>query len=151
MILALLGYIGTMVAAFVAVVVAWHAVIGPSQTETVRQPPHAIGAVAGPTDAVLAKPSGQWGPLVIHKADDGADAASADDARAAAEKQADADAEKAKRARQAYYKKRKEQLARQQQDQQYPVLGYNQERPSDQQRSQDFSSGPFNLFGPRRF
>jgi hypothetical protein len=42
-------------------------------------------------------------------------------------------------------------LARQQQGQQYSTaLGYDQERPSEQQRSQDFSSG-FNPFGPRRF
>jgi hypothetical protein len=42
-------------------------------------------------------------------------------------------------------------LARQQQDQQYSTaLGYDQERSSDQQRSQDFSPG-FNLFGLRRF
>jgi hypothetical protein len=153
MIVALFGYIATMMAAFVAVVVTWHAVIGPSQMEKVRQPSHPIGAVAAAPDTMPAQPPGQWGPSVVHKADDGADTASADDARAAADKQAAADAEKAKRQRQAYYKKRKEQLARQQQDQQYSTaLGYDQERSADQQRSQDSSSGPFfSLFGPRRF
>ena len=45
MIIALLGYIGTMVAAFAMLVVVWHHVIGPPQLEAVRQQPRPIGAV----------------------------------------------------------------------------------------------------------
>ena len=76
---------------------------------------------------------GAWGPAVIHKADDGADAAaSAEDARLAAAQAAAA--EKAKRLKQARYQKRKEQeqLARQRDDQQYSAaLGYEQEPIAD--------------------
>ena len=39
MFIALLGYIGTMVAAFATLVVVWHHVIGPQQSEAVRQQP----------------------------------------------------------------------------------------------------------------
>jgi hypothetical protein len=145
MFIALLGYIGTMVAAFVTLVVVWHHVVGPPQLETVRQQPRAIGAVARVAPPV-AQP-GPWGPAVIHKADDGADAATAaEDARLAAAKAAAA--EKAKRLKQARYQKRKEQeqLTRQRDDQQYSTaLGYDQE-PRDASQP----SG-FNFFGPRRF
>jgi hypothetical protein len=145
MFIALLGYIGTMVAAFVTLVVVWHHVIGPPQSEAVRQQPRPIGAV---TQAVPPMPQpGAWGPAVIHKADDGADAAaSVEDARLAAAQAAAA--EKAKRLKQARYQKRKEQeqLARQRDDQQYSTaLGYDQE-PRDASQP----SG-FNFFGPRRF
>jgi septal ring factor EnvC (AmiA/AmiB activator) len=88
---------------------------------------------------------GPWGPAVVHKADDVADAASVEDAGVAAAQAAAA--EKAKRLKQARYQKRKEQeqLARQRDDQQYSTaLGYNQE-PSQ-------ASAPvFGMFGPRRF
>jgi hypothetical protein len=148
MAVALAGYVGTMLAALVVLIMAWYQVVGPSPGERARQPSHPIGAVAAKPPTVTAKPPDPLGPPVVQKADDGADAASADDARAAADKQAAADAEKAKRQRQANAKKRKEQLARQQQDQQYSTaLGYDQERSSDQQHS----SGSFNLFGPRRY
>jgi hypothetical protein len=148
MFIALLGYIGTMVAAFAALVVVWHQVIGPPQLETVRQQPRPIGAVtqaAPPVQQLGVQQSGAWGPAVIHKADDGADAAaaSAEDARLAAAQAAAA--EKAKRLKQARYQKRKEQeqLARQGGDQQYSAaLGYNQEPPQPP---------VFGLFGPRRF
>ena len=144
MIIALAGYIGTMVAAFVTLVVVWHHVIGPPQLETVRQQPRPIGAVTQAAPP-LQQP-GPWGPAIIYKADDGADAAaSAEDARLAAAKAAAA--EKAKRLQQARYQKRKEQeqLARQRDDQQYSAtLGYAQE-PSQ-------ASAPvFGMFGPRRF
>ena len=146
MIIALAGYIGTMVAAFVTLVVVWHHVIGPPQLETVRQQPRPIGAVTQAAPP-LQQP-GPWGPAIIYKADDGADAAaSAEDARLAAAKAAAA--EKAKRLQQARYQKRKEQeqLARQRDDQQYSAaLGYNQEP------SQAVVPAPvFGLFGPRRF
>jgi hypothetical protein len=137
---AMLGYIGTMVAAFAMLVVVWHHVIGPPQLAAVRQQPRAIGAV---TQAATPVPQpGAWGPAVIHKADEGADAAaSVEDARLAAAQAAAA--EKAKRLKQAFYQKRKEQLARQRDDQQYSAaLGYNQE-PSQ--------PPAFGLFGPRRF
>jgi hypothetical protein len=146
MFIALLGYIGTMVAAFAMLVVVWHHVIGPPQLETVRQQPRPIGAV---TQAAAPAPQpGAWGPAVIHKADEALDAAaSAEDDRLAAAQAAAA--EKAKRLKQARYQKRKEQeqLARQRDDQQYSTtLGYNQEP------SQDVAPAPvFSLFGPRRF
>ena len=148
MFIALLGYIGTMVAAFAALVVVLHQVIGPPQLETVRQQPRPIGAVtqaAPPVQQLGVQQPGAWGPAVIHKADDGADAAaaSAEDARLAAAQAAAA--EKAKRLKQARYQKRKEQeqLARQGGDQQYSAaLGYNQEPPQPP---------VFGLFGPRRF
>ena len=144
MFIALLGYIGTMVAAFVTLVVVWHHVIGPPQLETVRQQPRPIGAV---TQAAPPVPQpGAWGPAVIHKADEGADAAqpSAEDARLAAAQAAAA--EKAKRLKQARYQKRKaqEQLARQRDDQQY-ALSYDQD-PRDVSQPTGF-----NFFGPRRF
>jgi hypothetical protein len=142
MFIALLGYVGTMVAAFVALVMVWHQVIGPPQMEAVRQQPRPIGAVVQVTPPV--QQPGAWGPAVIHKADESADAASsAEDARLVAAQAAAA--EKAKRLKQARYQKRKEQeqLARQGGDQQYSAaLGYNQE-PSQ--------TPVFGLFGPRRF
>jgi hypothetical protein len=146
MFIALLGYIGTMVAAFAALVVVWHHVIGPPQLETVRQQPRPIGAVTQVAPPV--PQPGAWGPAVIHKADEGADAsaASVEDARLAAAQAAAA--EKAKRQKQARYQKRKEQeqLARQRDDQQYSAaLGYDQE-PRDVSQP----SG-FNFFGTRRF
>jgi len=143
MFIALLGYIGTMVAAFVTLVVVWHHVIGPQQVEVVRQQPRAIGAVTQAAPP-LQQP-GPWGPAVIHKADDGADAAaSAEDARLAAAKAAAA--EKAKRLKQARYLKRKEQEARQRDQQQYSTaLGYDQE-PRDAAQPSGFG-----FFGPRRF
>ena len=147
MFIALLGYIGTMVAAFAALVVVWHQVIGPPQLEAVRQQPRPIGAVVQVAPPV--QPLGAWGPAVVHKADDGADAAaaSAEDARLAAAQAAAA--EKAKRLKQARYQKRKEQeqLARQGGDQQYSAaLGYNQEPSQAVAPAQVFG-----LFGPRRF
>ena len=145
MFIALLGYIGTMVAAFVTLVAVWHHVMGPQQLATVRQQPRPIGAVTQAAPPV--QQPGTWGPAVIHKADDGADAAaSAEDARLAAAQAAAA--EKAKRLKQARYQKRKEQeqLARQRDDQQYSAaLGYNQEPRDVSQPS------AFNFFGPRRF
>jgi hypothetical protein len=145
MAIALAGYVGTMLAALIVLIMAWYQVVGPSPGERARQPSHPIGAVATMPMTVTAKLPDQFGPPVVQKADDGAD--TADEARAAAEKQAAADAEKAKRQRQAYAKKRKEQLARQQDPQYSTALGYDQERSSDQQHS----SGSFNLFGPRRY
>jgi hypothetical protein len=145
MFIALLGYIGTMVAAFATLVVVWHHVIGRPQVEAVRQQPRPIGAV---TQAAPPVPQpGVWGPAVIHKADEGADAAAGvEDARLAAAQAAAA--EKAKRLKQARYQKRKEQeqLARQRDDQQYSTaFGYAQE-PRDASQPSGFS-----FFGPRRF
>ena len=146
MIVALAGYIGTMVAAFAMLVVVWHHVIGSPQSEVVRQHPRPIGAVTQAAPP-LQQP-GPWGPAIIHKADEGADAAaSVEDARLAAVKAAAA-AAKAKRLKQARYQKRKEQeqLARQRDEQQYSALGY------DQEPSQVVAPAPvFSLFGPRRF
>jgi hypothetical protein len=146
MFIALLGYIGTMVAAFAMLVVVWHHVIGPPQLETVRQQPRPIGAMTQAAPPV--QQPGPWGPAIVHKADDGADAAiSVEDARVAAAQAAAT--EKAKRLKQARYQKRKEQeqLARQRDDQQYSTaLGYNQEP------AQEVAPAPvFSIFGPRRF
>ena len=142
MFIALLGYSGTMVAAFAALVVVWHQVIGPPQLEAVQQQPRPIGAV------VQVAPPIQQPPAVIHKADESADAAaSAEDTRLAAAQAAAA--EKAKRLKQVRYQKRKEQeqLARQGGDQQYSAaLGYNQELSQAVAPAQ-----VFNMFGPRRF
>ena len=145
MFIALLGYIGTMVAAFAMLVVVWHHVIGPPQLEAVRQQPRPIGAMTQAAAPAPVQQPGAWGPAVIHKADDGADAAaSAEDARLAAAQAAAA--EKAKRLKQARYQKRKEQeqLARQRDDQQY-ALSYDQESRNVAQPS------GFSFFGPRRF
>lgn len=146
MFVALLGYIGTMVAAFATLVVVLHHVIGPPQLETVRQQPRPIGAVTLAVPPV--QQPGPWGAAVIHKADDGADAAaSLEDAGVAAAQAAAA--EKAKRLKQARYQKRKEQeqLARQRDDQQYSAtLGYAQEPSQVVAPAQVFG-----LFGPRRF
>ena len=146
MIVALFGYIGTMVAAFAMLVVVWHHVIGPPQAEAVRQQPRPIGAVT--QDVPPVPQPGAWGPAVIHKADEGADAAaSVEDARLVAAQAAAA--EKAKRLKQARYQKRKEQeqLARQGGDQQYSAaLGYNQEPSQTVAPAQ-----VLNMFGPRRF
>ena len=150
MFIALLGYIGTMVAAFVTLVMVWHHVIGPPQLETVLQQPRPIGAVTLAVPPV--QQPGPWGPAVIHKADEGADAAaSVEDASVAAAQAAAA--EKAKRLKQARYQKRKEQeqeqeqLARQRDDQQYSAtLGYAQEPSQAVAPAQVFG-----LFGPRRF
>jgi hypothetical protein len=153
MIVALLGYVGAMVAAFVALVVAYKAVTGPPQMEKVHQQPLPIGAIAQGTtpDAAPAKPPGAWGPPVVHKPDASSDTASAEAAQLAADKDA---AEKAKRLQQARHQKRKTQIARQPQEQRpySTALGYDQERLYDQQRGRDYSSGPlFNMFGPRRY
>jgi hypothetical protein len=146
MFIALLGYIGTMVAAFAALVVVWHQVIGPPQLEAVRQQPRPIGAVVQVAPPV--QQPGAWGPAVVHKADESADAAaSAEDARLAAVQAAAS--EKPKRLKQARYQKRKEQeqLARQGGDQQYSAaLGYNQDPSQAVAPAQ-----AFNMFGPRRF
>ena len=148
MFIALLGYIGTMVAAFAMLVVVWHHVVGPPQVEAVRQQPRLIGAVTQAAVPAPAPQPGAWGPAVIHKADESADAtSSAEDARLAAAQAAAA--EKAKRLKQARYQKRKEQeqLARQGGDQQYSAaLGYNQEPSQTVAPAQ-----VFNMFGPRRF
>jgi hypothetical protein len=107
-----------------------------------------VTQAALPVHQLGVQQSGAWGPAVIHKADDGADAAaSAEDARLAAAQTAAA--EKAKRLKQARYQKRKEQeqLARQSGDQQYSAaLGYNQEPSQAVAPAQAFG-----LFGQRRF
>jgi hypothetical protein len=140
MIIALIGYVGTMVAALAVLIVVWHNVLGPPQVETVHQQPHLIGAVISAT--VPVKSPGPSAAPVNRQADDGAAAASTDDARLAAKAVA---AERAKRLKVA--QRRKEQLARQRDDQQFSAaLGYNQE-PSQE------PSAPrlFDVFGSRRF
>ena len=150
MVIALLGYIGTMLAAFVALVMMWHQVVGPSHQEAARQPSRPIGAVAQvappaqqpatPPGALPGALPGTWGPQIVHKPDA---TANADDAAAAAAQAAALD--KAKRLKQARVQKRKEQLARQRDDQQY-ALGYDQEAPQSNSPQQQF-----NFFGQRRF
>jgi len=161
--LALIGYIGTMLVAFAALVAAWFVVVGPPPQRQLHQPPHAIGAVAQTTaPAPSTTPSGTpqpgtSGPSVVHRADDGTAAANADDGRAAAEQAA---AEKAKQLKLARYRKRKEQEARRrqeqqdQQDAQYAQtyspsysLGYDR----DDARDRPPPPPAFFLFGPPRY
>lgn len=141
MAMALAGYLGTMMAALVALVALWNTVVGPPALERIRQQPHPVVAMV--PDAPTAKQPGPWGPPVVHGVDDNSYAI--EDAYLAAAK--DAAVEKTKRLKQARYQKRKEQLARQRQDQQFSTaLGYDQQPP------QDISSASvFNAFGPRRF
>jgi len=163
--LALIGYIGTMLVAFAALVAAWFVVIGPPPQRQLHQPPHAIGAIAqtaAPAPAASAAPSGTqpgtWGPPVVHRADDGAAVANTDEARAAAEQAA---AEKAKQLKLARYRKRKEQLARRRQeqhDQQDAQYGWTYSQPYstalgyDRESARDRPPPPaFFLFGPPRY
>jgi len=144
---ALIGYLGAMVMALAALVAAWFVVVGPPPQHEARQPPPAIGAVTR-TATSEQKPQsaqpGPWGPAVVHRADEGAPAAT-DDAGAAAEQAAAA--EKAKQLKLARYRKRKEQEARQREEQSYPTaLGY------DREGARDRSPPPvLYQFGPRRY
>jgi NAD dependent epimerase/dehydratase family enzyme len=144
MAMALAGYLGTMMAALVALMTLWNSIIGPPALEKLRPQPHPVVLIA--QDFPTAKQPGPWGPPVVHGVDEASNAA--EDAHLAAAK--DAAAEKAKQQlKQARYQKRKEQLARQRQDQDQQfstALGYDQQPP------QDISSASvFSAFGPRRF
>jgi hypothetical protein len=149
MAMALAGYLGTMMAALVALMTLWNSIIGPPTLERIRPQPHPVVVIAqGSPEQVFptAKQPGPWGPPVVHGVDEASN--TAEDAHVAVAK--DAAAEKAKQQlKQARYQKRKEQLARrrQDQDQQFSTaLGYDQQPP------QDVSSvSVFDAFGPRRF
>jgi hypothetical protein len=143
MAMALAGYLGTMMAALVALVTLWNSIIGPPALERIRQQPHPVVAIA--PDAPAAKQPGPWGPPVVHGVDDASE--TAEDAHMAAAR--DAAAEKTKRLKQVRYQKRKEQLALQRQDQYQQfstALGYDQQPPQDNSPASVFSA-----FGPRRF
>jgi hypothetical protein len=151
MAMALAGYLGTMMAALVAFMMLWNSIIGPPTLERVRQQPHPVVAIAQDSQdspvqvAPAAKQPGPWGPAVVHGADEASNAV--EDARLAAAK--DAAVEKTKRLKQARNQKRKEQLARQRQDQDQQfstALGYDQQPPQDVS-----SASIFGPFGPRRF
>src|ERR1700730_16358953 len=105
MAMALAGYLGTMMAALVALVVLWNGIIGPPTLGRVRQQPHPVVAIA--PDLPTAKRPGPWGPPVVHGVVDASE--TAEDAQMAAAR--DAAAEKTKRLKQVRYQKRKEQLA----------------------------------------
>jgi hypothetical protein len=149
MAMALAGYLGTMMAALVALVTLWNGIIGPPALERIRPQPHPVIAIAqGSPEQVFptAKQPGPWGPPVVHGVDEAS--STAEDAHLAAAK--DAAAEKTKQQlKQARYQKRKEQLARQRQDQDQQfstALGYDQQPPQDVS-----SASVFSVFGPRRF
>jgi hypothetical protein len=161
-VVALIGYVGTMAVALFALVAAWFAVIGPPSPAAHQPPRQAIGEI-GRTAALQAQPGtpqpGPWGPAVVHRADDATAATEGDDARAAAEQAA---AEKAKQIKLARQRKRQEQLARQRQEQQDRQQDWQYAEPSSQSYStalgydreggRDRSPPPaFNAFGPRRF
>ena len=160
MLVALIGYLGTMVMALAALVAAWFVVIGPPPQREARQPPPAIGAVARTAardqEPQMVQP-GPWGPAVVHRPDD--ESTATDDARAAAEQAAAA--EKARQLKLARYRKRKEQEARQREEQQgwqyaqpssqsySTALGYDQEGARD--RSPPPPPPVLYQFGPRRY
>jgi hypothetical protein len=141
MAMALAGYLGTMMAALVALMTLWNSIIGPPALERIRQQPHPVVAIV--PDAPAAKQPGPWGPPVVHGVDEASN--TVEDAHVAAAK--DAAAEKVKQQlKQARYQKRKEQLALQRQDQQFSTaLGYDQQPPQDVS-----SASVFSAFGPRR-
>ena len=181
MLIALIGYLGTMVMALAALAAAWFVVIGPPP-KTAHEPPRAAIGEIGRTTALYAPPqqarpgtqpapsgtqpgtqSGTWGPAVVHRADDGAAAANTDDARAAAEQAA---VEKAKQAKLARYRKRKEQEARQRQDQQaqqdqqdgqyglygqYGRTALGYDQEGRSERAPPSPPPPLFFFGPRRY
>lgn len=147
MAMALAGYLGTMMAALVALVTLWNSIIGPPALERIRQQPHPVVAIAQDSPvqvAPAAKQPGPWGPPIVHGVDDASE--TAEDAHMAAAR--DAAAEKTKRLKQVRYQKRKEQLALQRQDQYQQfstALGYDQQPPQDISPASVFSA-----FGPRR-
>jgi hypothetical protein len=148
----LLGYFGTMVTAL-AVLMTLLSGILTSYPMARRPQPHPVPAMAQTArfdGSAVGKTPGRWGPAIAHKAPDDANAAAsaAADAQLAAAKQAAADAaDKAKRLKLARDQKRKDELARARDTEEYSTaLGYGQELP----QQTPFGS-PFNLFGPRRF
>ena len=164
MAMALAGYMGTMVAALTVLMMLWNSVIGPPSAEKLFQPRHAIVAVqeeAQPQNAAMRtaardEVSGRWGPAVIHRGSEDADAAEAAQTRLIEAKLA---AEKAKRVAAARQQKRKWlaqrqqaiQEARAQQDStardSAPALGYAQEAQQEPQPQRV----PFNILASRRF
>jgi hypothetical protein len=146
----LLGYFGTMVTALAVLMTLLSGVLTsyPMARKPQPYPVPAMAQTARFDGGAAGKTPGRWGPAIVHKAPDDANAtvaSAAADAQLAAAKQAAAD--KAKRLKQARDQKRKDELARARDTQEYSTaLGYDQEPP--QQASY---GSPFNLFGPRRF
>jgi hypothetical protein len=153
MAMALAGYLGTMMAALVALMTLWNSIIGPPTLERIRPQPHPVVVIAqGSPEQVFptAKQPGPWGPPVVHGVDEASN--TAEDAHVAAAKDAAAEIAK-QQLKQVRYQKRKEQLARQRQDQDQhqdqqfsTALGYDQQPPQDVS-----SASVFSAFGPRRF
>jgi hypothetical protein len=147
--MALTAYAGTMAAALTVLMVLWNSIVGPPVLEKVRQPPHPVVRVFAPDNPITAAATtpaqpGRWGPAIIHKAADGADIASVEDARIAAAKVAAA--EKARHLKVARQQKRREEmLARQREQQEYSTaLGYGREEaPQYGQGFGPFSQGRF--------
>jgi hypothetical protein len=143
--MALAAYAGTMATALTVLVVMWNSFIGPPQIERVQQqhPVVHVVAAAPASEAVVAEQPGRWGPAVVHKAVEGVDPTTAEDARIAAAKQAAA--AKAQRLRVAREQRhRQDVLARQREQQSYPTaLGYGQERPQYAQQFGPFGQGRF--------
>jgi hypothetical protein len=143
MVVALLGYFGTMVAALAALMLLLNVVLSSSLMPKTRPQPYpvpVIGQTVAPqqsADAHAAAPDpqlGRWGPAVIHKAADGSDGWRTDDARVATVKTTAA--EKAKHPKWTSEQKRQEEEKRQEdmagrtQDQEYSqALGYGRDAP----------------------
>jgi hypothetical protein len=152
MALALLGYFGTMVTALVVLMTLLSGVL--TSYPVARKPrPYPVPVIARTAQrdrSDAERTPARWGPAVVHKVPDDASAAAsaAADAQLAAAKQAAADAaDKAKRLKLARDQKRKDELARARDTEEYSTaLGYGQEPP----QQAPFGS-PFNLLGPRRF
>ncbi|HUD86021.1 MAG TPA: hypothetical protein VMR17_06180 [Xanthobacteraceae bacterium] len=149
MALALLGYFGTMVTALAVLMTLLSGVLTsyPVAKKPQPYPVPVMAQIAQPDSSDAGKTPGRWGPAIVHKAPDDASAASsgAADAQLAAAKQAAAD--KAKQLKLARDQKRKDEMARAPDPQEFSTaLGYGQEPPQ-----QPSYGSPFNPFGPRRF
>jgi hypothetical protein len=146
MAMVLLSYFSTMVGALIALMLLLNTVLSSSVMQRAKPQPYPVPAMiqtAAPEEqaATSEKPSGQWGPAIIHKAIASSESANAEDVRPAAAKQATA--EKSKRLKVARSQKLNEDLAGRRQDQEYSTaLGYAQEQRQP---------APLDLFASRRF
>jgi hypothetical protein len=138
MVLALLGYFGTMVAVLAGLMMLLNTILAALPQASPNPQPHPRPVIAQ-SDEPATKP-GRWGPPVIHDGTDVGKAPSLQEAQSAAR----ADEEKSRRLKIARAQKRRMlALRQQQQEQSYTAaLGY------DQEPSYSPVIGPF---GTRRF
>jgi hypothetical protein len=136
MVIALLGYFGTMVAVLVGLMMLLNTIFAALPQASPNPQPHPRPAIAQSDEP--AKQLGRWGPPVVHDDTDVVKAQSLQEA------QSRADAERSRRLKIARAQKRRMLARRQQQEEQNYIaaLGYAQEP------SYSPVSGPF---GPRRF